>query len=158
MYEMRKKNVSIQQMIEVLSMSRSAFYRKCNGITEFTQGEIQRIVDHLDLDSPMEIFFEKKLPNSRLTGKTPQGGTMQLEYTIDPVAAEQNALAAECRILIEKLSGQAEYRRSIEARSVPDAYNGLAVLLRDMAEMMEQPLDHVVAVLATVTLAPYINR
>lgn len=83
---------------------------------------------------------------------------MELGYSTDPVAAEQNALAAECRILIEKLPGQAEYHRSIEARSVPDAYNGLAVLLRDMAEMMEQPLDHVVAVLATVTLTPYINR
>lgn len=70
-------------------------------------------------------------------------------------AAKQFALAAECRIYLEKLPGQEEYRRSIEARSVADAYNGVAVLLRDMAQMMEQPLDHVVAVLATVLLAPH---
>lgn len=61
MYEMQKKNVSIQDMLEVLSISRSAFYRKCNGISEFTQGEIQKIVDHLGLDSPMGIFFAEKV-------------------------------------------------------------------------------------------------
>lgn len=73
-------------------------------------------------------------------------------------AAFQNGVAAEVRIRLEKLPGQAEYRRSIEASSVPAAYNGLAVLVRDMAEMMDQPLDHVVAVLATVLLAPAAQR
>lgn len=70
--------------------------------------------------------------------------------------AQQFAMAAECRIFLEKLPGQEEYRRSIEARSVTDAYNGIAVLLRDMAETMEQSLDHVVAVLATILLTPYV--
>lgn len=61
LYEMQKKGISIQEMIEKLSMSRSAFYRKCNGISEFTQGEIQKIVDILDLDSPVGIFFAEKV-------------------------------------------------------------------------------------------------
>lgn len=61
LYEMQKKGISIQEMIEKLSMSRSAFYRKCNGISEFTQGEIQKIVGILDLDSPMGIFFAEKV-------------------------------------------------------------------------------------------------
>ena len=56
-YEMSKKNVTIKMMCERLGMSRSAFYRKCNGITEFTQSEIQGIVDYLGLDSPTAIFF-----------------------------------------------------------------------------------------------------
>ena len=60
-YEMKKRGFSIQQMCEHLGMSRSAFYRKCNGITEFTQGEIQKIVDILDLQSPMGIFFSEKV-------------------------------------------------------------------------------------------------
>lgn len=60
-YEMTKRNVSIQQMCSKLNMSRSAFYRKCNGISEFTQGEIQSIVDILNLDSPMGIFFAEKV-------------------------------------------------------------------------------------------------
>lgn len=61
LYEMAKKKVSIQDMCHKLSMSRSAFYRKCNGISEFTQGEIQHIVDVLDLESPMGIFFSEKV-------------------------------------------------------------------------------------------------
>ena len=61
MYEMSKKGVSIQSMCSRLNMSRSAFYRKCNGISEFTQGEIQSIVDILGLKSPMGIFFAEKV-------------------------------------------------------------------------------------------------
>lgn len=74
--------------------------------------------------------------------------------TSEQEAAVQRGVAAEVRIHLEKLPGQADYHRSIEASSVPAAYNGVAVLIRDMAEMMEQPLEHVVAVLATVLLAP----
>ena len=61
MYEMAKKNVSIADMCEKLNMSRSAFYRKCRGVSEFTQGEIQKIVDILCLESPMGIFFAEKV-------------------------------------------------------------------------------------------------
>lgn len=61
LYEMQKKGISIQGMCGKLSMSRSAFYRKCNGLSEFTQGEIQKIVDILDLESPMGIFFAEKV-------------------------------------------------------------------------------------------------
>ena len=56
-YEMNKKNISIKMMCEKLGISRSAFYRKCNGITEFTQSEIQTTVDYLGLESPVGIFF-----------------------------------------------------------------------------------------------------
>ena len=51
----------ILDMCHKLNMSRSAFYRKCNGISEFTQGEIQKIVDILNLDSPVGIFFAEKV-------------------------------------------------------------------------------------------------
>lgn len=61
LYEMQKKGISIQAMCDRLNMSRSAFYRKCNGISEFTQGEIQKIVDIMELDSPMGIFFAEKV-------------------------------------------------------------------------------------------------
>ena len=61
MYEMQKKGISNQEMCDRLNMSRSAFYRKCNGVSEFTQGEIQKIVDILELDSPMGIFFAEKV-------------------------------------------------------------------------------------------------
>ena len=61
MYEMLKRGVSILDMCNKLNMSRSAFYRKCNGISEFTQGENQKIVDILCLESPMGIFFAEKV-------------------------------------------------------------------------------------------------
>lgn len=57
-YEMKENGKSISDMCELLGISRSAFYRKCNGISEFTQSEIKKIVDCLDLKhDPMEIFF-----------------------------------------------------------------------------------------------------
>ena len=56
-YEMKSKGVTVGQLCKDLKISRSAFYRKCRGLSEFTQGEIQRIVEYLGLDSPMGIFF-----------------------------------------------------------------------------------------------------
>lgn len=56
-YEMKKNNVSIGEMCDKLGISRSAFYRKCNGKSEFTHSEIQTIVEVLRLESPMGIFF-----------------------------------------------------------------------------------------------------
>lgn len=56
-YKMKENGKSIADMCEMLGISRSAFYRKCNGKSEFTQSEIQKIVIYLKLDSPVEIFF-----------------------------------------------------------------------------------------------------
>lgn len=56
-YEMKTRGVSIGDMCAELGISRSAFYRKCNGLSEFTQGEIQHIVDFLKLATPVGIFF-----------------------------------------------------------------------------------------------------
>ena len=55
-YEMKKRNVTIKMMCKKLGISRSAFYRKCNGITEFTLREIQII---LELGLPNVIFFKQ---------------------------------------------------------------------------------------------------
>lgn len=56
-YEMKKCNITADELCKQLGMSRSAFYRKCNGISEFTLGEIKQIVNILCLESPMAIFF-----------------------------------------------------------------------------------------------------
>ena len=56
-YEMKKNNLTADELCKKMNISRSAFYRKCNGISEFTLGEIKQIVNILDLESPMEIFF-----------------------------------------------------------------------------------------------------
>lgn len=61
-YEMKKRGVTAADMCAMLGISRSAFYRKCNGQSEFTQSEIQKIVDYLDLATPVGIFFTEKVP------------------------------------------------------------------------------------------------
>lgn len=65
-YEMKSRGITIEKMCSDIHMSRSAFYRKCNGITQFTQGEIQDIVDYIGLDSPMGIFFTEKVSKKTL--------------------------------------------------------------------------------------------
>lgn len=64
MYEMKKRGVSIKDMCEKLGISRSAFYRKCNEKSEFTQNEIQIMVDYLELESPVGIFFTAKVSSA----------------------------------------------------------------------------------------------
>lgn len=56
-YKMKENGKSISNMCETLGISRSAFYRKCNGKSEFTHSEICKIVDYLNLESPVDIFF-----------------------------------------------------------------------------------------------------
>lgn len=60
-YEMKKRNVSVEELCGAINISKSAFYRKCKGTSQFTHGEIQGIVDYLGLDSPMGIFFKTKV-------------------------------------------------------------------------------------------------
>ena len=56
-YKMGENGKSISDMCKMLDISRSAFYRKCNGKSEFTMSEIKKIVDFLKLESPVDIFF-----------------------------------------------------------------------------------------------------
>ena len=65
-YEMKSRGITIEKMCTDIHMSRSAFYRKCNGITQFTQREIQSIVDYIGLESPMGIFFTEKVSKKTL--------------------------------------------------------------------------------------------
>lgn len=60
-YEMKVRGVTVEMLCEAISMSKAAFYRKCKGVSEFTQGEIQAIVDYLNLETPMGIFFSEKV-------------------------------------------------------------------------------------------------
>jgi transcriptional regulator with XRE-family HTH domain len=56
---MKSKGITIESLCKEIGISRSAFYRKCNGLSNFTQSEIQEIVDFLGLKSPMGIFFKE---------------------------------------------------------------------------------------------------
>ena len=56
-YEMERQHVSINAMLDQLHISRSAFWRKRNGVSEFTQSEIKKIIEILHIEDPMNIFF-----------------------------------------------------------------------------------------------------
>ena len=60
-YEMKKRGINVAQLCQNCGISRSAFYKKIKGVSEFTQSEIQAIVDFLGLESPMGIFFAEKV-------------------------------------------------------------------------------------------------
>ncbi len=60
-YELKIRGMKKEELCEELGMSRSAFYRKMNGISEFTLSEIQNIVSILKLDSPVPIFFSDEV-------------------------------------------------------------------------------------------------
>ena len=61
MERMKQCGVSITYAYKYLKISRSAFYRKCNGLSEFTLREIQELMVLLDLKNGDDIFFEKKV-------------------------------------------------------------------------------------------------
>lgn len=56
-YEIKKAGLSIKDLCQRIGISPAAYYRKCNGKSEFTLSEIQAICKELGLDSPMGIFF-----------------------------------------------------------------------------------------------------
>lgn len=56
-YEMKSKGVTVEELCKAIGMSKAAYYRKLKGRTEFTRGEIQKMIDFLNLEDPMDIFF-----------------------------------------------------------------------------------------------------
>ena len=60
-YVMKIRGVSVDELCKVVGFSRSAYYRKIKGTSEFTQSEIQKIVDLLKLESPVGICFAEKV-------------------------------------------------------------------------------------------------
>lgn len=61
-YEMKVKGMSVEGICQALGISRSAWYRKLSGASDFTLKEVQRIVSVLNLESPVEIFLPVKCP------------------------------------------------------------------------------------------------
>ena len=57
----KRNGYTMEQFATEMGISRSAFYRKMRGNTEFTQSEIQKVMDLLRLPSPVGIFFAEKV-------------------------------------------------------------------------------------------------
>ena len=56
-YEVKRKGYTLEEFCKEIGMSRSAFYRKCTGSSDFTLSEMEAIIKVLDLASPVGIFF-----------------------------------------------------------------------------------------------------
>jgi len=59
--QMKACGVTKTQAYKRLKISRSAFYRKLNGISEFNLGQIRELMVMLNLKSADEIFFDKEV-------------------------------------------------------------------------------------------------
>lgn len=62
-YFIKRKNLTRDDLCTQMGLSKSALYRKCKGITEFTRSEILKLVDILDLSGQdiLDIFFTQKV-------------------------------------------------------------------------------------------------
>lgn len=56
-YEIKKNGFTIAEFCEKIGISKSAYYRKCNGSSEFGVTEIRAIMKLLNLQSAEAIFF-----------------------------------------------------------------------------------------------------
>lgn len=56
-YEMKKKKITVDDLTRNIGISKTSFYRKCAGKTDFTIREVKGIVKALGLTSPIDIFF-----------------------------------------------------------------------------------------------------
>ncbi|WP_045517658.1 transcriptional regulator [Clostridium sporogenes] len=61
-------NKKIPEIAEDLKISKSAFYRKLRGDSEFTRQEISKLITllNLNIETAMEIFFSAKVSNKTL--------------------------------------------------------------------------------------------
>lgn len=59
--QMVRKDKSVDQLCSALGISRTAWFRKVGGVSQFTQGEIAELRLELELDDHQtaEIFFNK---------------------------------------------------------------------------------------------------
>ena len=69
-------------------------------------------------------------------------------------AAIQAGVNAEVKILLEKKAGESVFHRTLEASDASAALNGIAILIAEFSMLVHRPVDSVLAMLATVLLAP----
>jgi len=58
-YEIKSNGLTEEEFCKKVGISRSALFRKKSGKTEFTLGEIKKIMDVLHLETANDIFFAK---------------------------------------------------------------------------------------------------
>lgn len=57
-YTIKSNGHTIAEYCEAIGISKSSYYKKVRGTSDFTQEEIQKSIDFLKLESPVPIFFK----------------------------------------------------------------------------------------------------
>lgn len=57
-YTIKSSGHTIAEYCEAIGISKSSYYKKVRGTSDFTQEEIQKSIDFLKLESPVPIFFK----------------------------------------------------------------------------------------------------
>ncbi len=60
-YTIKSKGYTIDEFCNAIGIAKSTYYKKVRGVSEFSQEEIQKSIDFLELDSPVPIFFTPKV-------------------------------------------------------------------------------------------------
>lgn len=59
--QMVLKDYNARDVSSLLGISASAFYRKLNGKSDFTRGEMEQLIKILEIENPIEFFFNAKV-------------------------------------------------------------------------------------------------
>ena len=60
-YHRKIKELSVEELSKKIGISPTAYYRKINGKSEFNRAEIEKLIKELDLNEPLNIFFNFNL-------------------------------------------------------------------------------------------------
>ena len=55
------KEISAKDLAKALDLNEATFYRKLKNDGSFTRGELEVIIQTLDIEDPADIFFAKEL-------------------------------------------------------------------------------------------------
>ena len=60
-------DISVKELVGMLNMDESTFYRKIKAGGAFTREEINKLITILKFEDPMDIFFAKELAETQDT-------------------------------------------------------------------------------------------
>mgnify|MGYP005801440373 CR=1 FL=1 len=60
-YTIKSNGHTIAEYCKAIGISKSSYYKKVRGDSDFTQEQIQKSIDFLKLESPVPIFFKSNV-------------------------------------------------------------------------------------------------
>lgn len=60
-----ERGKTMGDVAKMLEINEATLSRKTNGVSDFSREEIQKICEYLNLESPMEIFFDNRFTQTQ---------------------------------------------------------------------------------------------